>query len=282
MITLHGNGVTVSVTPAGGGRITQLIDRRGQRWLVETGRPEPVFTDGVAVDFTAGTRGGWDECLPSITACVHPDTAVTVADHGDYWWRPWQIIALADDRLILEPAEVNGPLRVRKTISVSHERAALQMGIRVTNVGTTDYRFLYSAHPLWRWDGDARLDVPGAGETRVTFGHPSATDAWPRTGTPENFKMFLRWDGCATLSFAGRAGALRLTQAGTATPWLGVCVNRDHWPADCPGESWIALEPTSSPTDSLVDAAADGSAHRLGSGQSLEWNSTVEIVGIDQ
>jgi hypothetical protein len=287
MITLHGNGLMVSVTPESGGRITQLTDRQGQRWLVETDRREPAFAGGVAVDFAAGTRGGWDECLPSVSACVHPDTAVAVADHGDYWWRPWQIIALADDQLILEPAHVDGPLRVRKTITVSGELATVQVGIRVTNVGATDYRFLYSAHPLWRWDGDARLDLPGATETRMAFGRPAATGTWPMSGArfepsgvPENYKMFVRWDGCAVLSFAGRTGALVLTQAGAATPWLGVCVNRDHWPADCPGESWIALEPTTSPTDSLVDAVADGSAYRLGGGQSLEWNSTIEIRGL--
>ena len=289
MITLHGTGVTVSVTPDSGGRITQVTDRRGQRWLVETERPEPTFTTGAAIDFTAGTRGGWDECLPSVSACVHPDTAVAVADHGDFWWHPWEIIALADDQVILEPAHVDGPLRVRKIITVSGEHAALQVGLRVTNVGATDYRFLYSAHPLWSWAGDAHLDLPGATETRMAFGRTAASGTWPRYGTqfervgpPENYKMFVRWDGCATLSFAGRDGVLVLTQAGTATPWLGVCVNRDHWPADCPGESWIALEPTTSPTDSLTDAIADGSAYRLERGQSLEWNSTIEIRGIDR
>lgn len=287
MITVRGGGLTVTVAPEGGARITQLTDRTGRRWLVETGRPHAYpGTDPARVDFAAGARGGWDECVPSVAACRHPDTGEVVADHGDLWWRPWRVVRLAGDQVTLEPATRTGPLLVRKTVTVGPDRPELRVLLAVRNTGDHDHRLVYSAHPLWRWPVDARLDVPSGGETRGAFGRVRGGGSWPdcgghdlaglaRAGTPENYKAFVRWDGRATLSFGD--AALTLTRTRGVTPWLGICVNRDHWPPEYPGDSWIALEPTTAPTDSLVEAAAAGDAVTLAGGEGVEWESTVAI-----
>ena len=287
MIELSGAGLTVTVTPEGGARITQLTDRTGRRWLVETGRPQVgTATDPARVDFADGSRGGWDECVPSVAACRHPDTGDPVADHGDLWWRPWRVVRLTRERVTLEPAVRTGPLLARKTVTVGRTRPELRVRLAVRNTGDRDHRVLYSAHPLWRWPGDARLDVPAGGETRGAFGRVRGGGSWPhcggydlsalaRAGVPENFKAFVRWDGRATLSFG--AAVLMLSRSGGPTPWLGVCVNRDAWPPQSPGDSWIALEPTTSPTDSLVEATAAGDAVTLAGGHHVVWENTVRI-----
>jgi len=278
--------LTVSVVPGAGARIAQLSDRTGRDWLVETDRPEPAYADDVAparVRFEDGTRGGWDECLPSVAA------GPASADHGELWFRAWRQTRTSDVAAEFIAPTLRSAQRVTKAIRLLGDRAAVSVELRIQNTTHDEYLFLYSAHPLWRWTSDARLELPGAGEVRPAFGRTAvAPGRWPRLGgedlsrlprrgARENFKVFVAWAGRARLSFAGVAGALLISQLDPVTPWLGVCVNRDLWPADEPGESWIALEPTTSPTDSLDTAAAAGTAATLAAGASLAWTTTVEI-----
>lgn len=298
VLTAEHPGLTVTVVPRSGARIAQITDAAGRNWLIDTGRAEPNTDRPIA--FAEGTRGGWDECLPSIVSCTDPNSGRAgsqIADHGDFWARPWTVQELLATEVVLDSGDVHHSLRIRKTIRLRPGRPGFEVRLDVHNRSERAYRFLYSAHPLWAWSNTAEIELPGATEVRTGFGQQwpePLSGSWPllsngvgdpvdlstvsRTGKPTNYKVFVRWAGHARLSFPALRSAVELRQSSQLTPWLGICVNRDAWPAVGAGESWIAIEPTTAPTDSLLEAVMAGTDQVLEPGQSLSWTSSIEIV----
>lgn len=297
-LSAEGHPLTVAVVPGSGARIAQITDASGRAWLMDTGRAEPPTSRPVA--FVEGARSGWDECLPSVAACADPNSGRTgerIADHGDFWAQPWRVEHASATEVRLDSGGIDHPLRVRKTIRLWSGRSGFEVRLDVHNQSDDEYRFLYSAHPLWAWEHPAKVNLPGATEVRSAFGEAwpvAAVARWPlmtvgdggrrdlsdlpRSGKPENYKVFVRWAGEAWLSFPSLRTAVVLRQSPEVTPWLGLCVNRDAWPAVGAGESWIAIEPTTAPTDSLPTALELGADRLLAPGASLNWTSSIELV----
>lgn len=291
-------GLTVGVVPEAGARIAEIVDTSGRNWLVDTGRREP--SSGSRIDFVNGSRGGWDECMPSVVACPDPNagrSGMQIGDHGDFWCLPWAVRRRSTRQIVLDSDEIDHPLRIVKTVSLSQRRRRLTVNLNVVNRSGAAYSFLYSAHPLWAWQGPAAIELPAAGVVRVAFGarwDKASEGTWPlvmdasglrhnvadvpESGVPENYKFFVRWDGRARLCFPALHTAVVVRQPSKLTPWLGICVNRNAWPGVGEGENWIAIEPTTAPTDSLLNAMREGATPSLSPGDSLSWTNTVELV----
>jgi len=295
VLSRHG-GLSVTVAPEHGARIAQITDPRGHNWLADTGAGE--LADGAPVEFAGGTRGGWDECLPSVSACADPSRpGFDVADHGDFWATPWAVQRQDDDSVSLVSDVPGHPLQVRKTVRLPADRERLLVEIEVRNRSELPYRFLYSAHPLWAFQHDAVVDIPGAGQMITAFGtgwpEPmcgewpmlAAADAAPqnisqiaRRGGRSNYKVFVRWAGRASYAVPALGSAVLVTQSPGVTPWLGLCVNRGGYPDSSAGDYWIALEPTTAPTDSLFTAVESGWAVMLDPAGVVRWTTEIEVV----
>jgi galactose mutarotase-like enzyme len=286
-------GLVISVA-LNGARIVQISDPDGHDWLVETDRPA-IDPEG-PVDFTEGTRGGWDECLPSIDPEADPNAQrgdTTIADHGDFWFRDWALVEQTDLGLVLSSIPIDHPLRLRKTFRLDPVHPRLEIEVEVTNASGDDYRFLTSGHPLFAWTSAARIEVPDAGEVRSAFGEAQMgadVARWSRESIAVGdavelardhavamYKIFVRWTGITRLKLAGMRWFLELEQSPEITPWLGICVNRRSWPAGEPGDDWIALEATTSPTDSLTVATDTASARNLAPDATLRWTTEVTM-----
>lgn len=274
-------GVRVTVVPGHGARIAQITDAHGNDWLADTGAQE--LADDVPVSFAAGTRGGWDECLPSVAPCADPNRpGRDIADHGDFWAASW-LATMVEDSAAAFAADVPGyPLAMRKTVRLPAERQGLTVDIDIVNRSGAPYRFLYSAHPLWAFGSDVIVDVPGAGDVVPGFGCPDYVTppigTIRRRGDRTNYKAFVQWSGIARYAVPALNTAMVLRQTPGVNPWLGVCVNRGGYPAGMPGDYWIALEPTTAPTDSLAAAVLAGSAAVLEPDKSVHISTSVEFV----
>lgn len=289
-------GLTVTVMPSRGARIGQITDTLGTNWLADTGAGE--LPDGAPVEFANGSRGGWDECMPSVSGCPDPNrVGADIADHGDFWATPWAVESLDEGAVALTTGRADHPLQVRKTVSLPAGRESLRVDLEVLNRSGSPYRFLYSAHPLWAFSNDAMIDVPGASEMSTAFGPgwPQRTaGSWPMApaansgrqdisripyrGDRTNYKVFVRWSGEARLTVPALESAVVLRQSPAITPWLGICVNRGAYPSTLDGDHWIAIEPTTAPTDSLVTAIESGWERTLEPGRVVAWTTNIEIV----
>jgi galactose mutarotase-like enzyme len=279
-----------------GARVESILDATGRAWLADTGRS--LASGDPQLAFVDGTRGGWDECLPSVSASQHPETGAPIQDHGDFWARNWSLTRVSDSEIRAESIDDSHPLRFVKTCSIAPVESQLDMRYLVTNVSDRDYSFIYSAHPLWAWPESAELSIPGGKLVRTAFGpewpHPLAGE-WPLLagdasaapvdlsrltldGEITNYKFFVRWAGEVTMTFAASRRRITLTQPDGFCPWLGVCVNRRAWPDTNNSEAWIALEPTTSPTDDLREAAANSTDVSLSPGGSFSWTTRIAIA----
>lgn len=295
VLSRHG-GLSVTVMPGHGARIAQITDAQGNDWLASTGAGE--LPADVPVEFSNGTRGGWDECLPSVSACTDPSRPDTeIADHGDFWAAPWAVNHLNEHCVRLVSDVPGHPLLVRKTVTLLTDRESLHVEIEIRNRTGRPYQYLYSAHPLWTFEHDVSIDLAGAGQIRTAFGpywsepvigawpHLSLRDAAPqdmsqisRRGDRSNFKVFVRWSGQAQYRIPALDSALRLRQSPGVNPWLGICVNRGAYPDASAADHWIALEPTTAPTDSLPTAVESGWARELKPAAAVRWTTQIQIV----
>lgn len=265
-----------------GARIAEIVDASGRNRLAPATRDEP--TDDPAVTFAEGTRGGWDECLPSIDPELDHSTERLITDHGDFWFRPWTLEATTSTELRFDSTPIDHSLHMRKAVRVVHDR--LEIDYEITNAAPVAYRFLYSSHPLFTWPATARIGLPGAGRIVAGFGYDDAEGIWPNLGStdvsriaraePIAVKYYVEWAGEASVRFGDGSG-FTLRQSPDTTPWLGVCANHLSWPPDDPSASWIALEATTSATDSLRSAIDQGSATALEPAASVSWTTTVEF-----
>ncbi len=288
-------GLTVSVIPDHGARIAQITDHDGHPWLADTGHAE--LPAGAPAMFADGTRGGWDECAPSVSGCADPNRpGVQIADHGDFWTTPWIVESGSEQAIALRSDIPGHPLQMRKTVTVTPGRESVRVEVALHNRGSAPYHFIYSAHPLWSFEHDVIIDLPEGSETFTAFGPDwplPIAGHWPLipTGTAGrkdlsqipyeghlvNYKVFIRWTGQVRMTVPTLASTLLLQHSANQNPWLGLCVNRAAYPSRSGGDRWIALEPTTAPTDCLVSAIGSGSHATLASGETRRWVTDIEI-----
>ena len=101
-VVMQNDAIRVVVVPEIGGKIISLVSHlTGREWLwknphLALRKPPPDATD-----FGAFDAGGWDEVFPTVNPCRVPNSAWgdrMLTDHGELWYRPWQIVPPASTR----------------------------------------------------------------------------------------------------------------------------------------------------------------------------------------
>jgi len=297
LITLNSHALSVTIRPQEGGRLTQLCDLgTGDEWL-QPGRSDYQLAPDIS--FKDGAWGGFDECLPSVAPCDHPDRHhghSSVPDHGHLWSRPWRVVDQTTHSVTLDTSDVEQPVVLTRRIDIDRDAADLVLSYQLHNRGRASYRYVYSAHPLFELPGAAVVELPTGSVMRTAFGarlSPGAVGRWPDALTseggsidfslvqpqpmPRTEKVFVRSRGWCRLHMFGRVRSLLITQDCGYLQWLGVCVNSGQWPNSDQDQHWIALEPTTAPFDSLVEAAAQGWARTLQPNQTQRWNIRMRL-----
>jgi len=240
--------------------------------------------------FINGLLGGWDEMFPTINACPAPhDPSITWPDHGEVWALLWEV--LAQDARSLH-TRVQG----RQADYVLERRARVQAGAlrldyRLENRGAVALPFLWAAHPLFRADGQARLELP-AEVTEVVnaaqhprWGAPDTRLDWPEAqglhldvvGPPEGDyrKLYAPPEqACGTAALWRGARGLRLSWDEAFAPYLGVWIDEGRYSH----AATAALEPGSAYYDSLSEAAGRGLAPHLLPAGVAEWWLEVRLA----
>ena len=285
--------LTLQVSPTEGGRITSLINRStGTEWLFE-GVDYPPLQAGCS--FAEGPRGGFDECLPSVGPCMAPGwPANTVGDHGDIWWRQWTVMDATDGRLVLQADFADYPLSLVRSLEVLADAPRVRLEYEIRNKSDQPLPYLYSAHPLLALDEPMSIEISTGQLVHNAFGRTLETQAcshwpWVQTaagrermdhiepeGAADNYKVFVKATGMVTVRRTATGESLQLLFDSSALPWVGVCVNRWGWPHEGAADRWVAIEPTTAPTDDLGRAHEAGWSRTLDPGDTHRW--TLEIV----
>lgn len=262
---IGGGGLTATVDPARGAKITSLVDGRGVQWLAQgTG---VQVSAGAA--FTDAEMAGWDECAPSIVACKVGGRVIP--DHGDLWDSVFDatgstVRRRGDGYLFertIEPTETGLRFRYEATATdgalpflwAAHPQFVAPPGTRIALpqqatrvVDVTNGEVSTDGTPTLRWDEElATIDTVDDGGSRKLYVDPA---------TPVFEASLVRPDG-ATLSM----------HWSPESPYLGLWFDNRAWSR----EPVIALEPSTGYYDSLARALASSRVAILHPGHPLRW-----------
>lgn len=307
--------VQLVVCPALGARILRLVDLwTGRDWLVP-GEPPDAAPDGVPawaaadVAYDGSVAFGWDECFPTVIPSPDPaDPAVTLRDHGELWGRPAQVEGSGVELTATWRGDPR-PWTFRRRIRLDGPRVIAEYELE--NHGTAPLPVIWSMHPLLALESGARLEVEGLvavvvayavglplapgradwPETPGTDGRPIALDLVgdPSAGTAVKlfggWGLYGSWEASTGEGLPGVAAVvqpdgarLELSWYAPIAPNLGIWLDSGGWPPP-PAAPRVqhALEPTTSPDDSLAAATAAGRALVLEPAERVAWSATFRV-----
>ncbi len=272
-VTLRAGGLTVTVAPDHGGAITSIV-AGGREWLAQ---PSPGSAAAhPSTVFTEGAMAGWDECAPSIDACVVD--GMDIPDHGDLWARPWSVLDASRTQLTLAVTSDDLGFRMTRRLTIDGD-TTLRLDYRVEGLGRS-LPFLWAAHPQFSSPAGSRVELP-TGVTSVVDVLDAHLPALPWTSSLAGIDT-VDPGGCRKLYVdpRTRVSSARLVYADgadatfrwtDAAPYLGIWFDNRAYSR----EPVIALEPATGYFDSLATAVTLGRVVRVEPGHPLQWSLTV-------
>lgn len=269
-ITLQAPGVAVAVDPDHGGRLTRLTNLHdGREWLHQA-----RATRTPATSYDEGDLGGWDEMLPTIAACRHPETGDPLRDHGDLWDQPWEVTS-CDDHSVVTRVSTRGPMVVlERSIRV------LENHVRLDYAATSerDVAVLWAAHPLFSTRVGSRVVLDESMRPWRAGDAARSPYPWPREGlsverdvpTGTDLKLFGDVTRCAGASCAivdADGSRVDLRWDVRAAPFVGLWLDHGHLVEG----AVAALEPTTGADDALDVANRLGPAFTLWAHRPRRW-----------
>ena len=301
-IVLESAELVVKVRPAEGGRIASLQSRfSGLEFLTQAQRPFHPIPHSLDRKFQDGPCAGIEECLPSVGPCAAATGHAAVPDHGDLWQLEWQVSEVRSNSSLSMSANCfSRTLAVQKTLLLQSNALRVQYRLQNTGESTTD--FLYACHPLFAADpGDRILLPPEVQSLRLDYSHrsrlgePGETIPWPRpsatspldlshasaanANTAEMFYTARLEQGACGLYRTEAAQGLSVSFDTARLPYLGLWFCYGGWP-DLPGyppQQALALEPTTSPFNTLTEARQHQAAIQLQPAQIFSWEIVFRI-----
>ncbi len=308
LLTLESEALRVKIWPRMGGKIVSIVVRgHGSRAGHEDREllHPPIHPYNPATansSFEESDAGGWDECFPSVAACVAG--GVAVPDHGDVWRQPWTV-SKKHEAVSAQVTASSVAMRLSRWLSL--DGPTMHLRYSVTNIGTAGGDFLWSAHPLFQVQAGDRIVLPeSVREVHVESSSADRAEAsdrctWPlaqltRGGYldlslvgPEDgitaHKLFagpLSTGWCGLYRSALQMGLIMRFDPGQ-TPFAGLWITQGAWPssenAADPRQYGVALEPTTAPCDSLSHAIKLGKAQHLQPLAEVSWPLQFEVFG---
>jgi galactose mutarotase-like enzyme len=303
----------VTLMPALGGKISSI--RVGSEELLQTPL-RPIETRSRTMAFAESDASGWDECLPSVAACVvHTEAGPAhIPDHGDLWRVAWQVLDVSHDSTTFRANCFSLPLQLTRSAIVAESASGwrLQLLYSLTNMGACRAPWSWSAHPLFSVHPGDRIVLPddvrslkleGSGSNRFGLnGSDRGAVLWPLATSNSGANVDLSVadgedSGIGDKLFAGAFsplqqgwGSLERARLGlrltvrfepSLTPYLGLWLCYGGWP-ETPGakQTCVALEPATAPVDSL--AKMNSLSRWLDPGETFTWPMELQIDRVER
>ena len=308
-LVLKADTFSVNVLPELGGKIAS-ISRNGIELLQQP--LLPYAPRNATMAFEESDASGFDECLPSVSACKidTPSGSRFIPDHGEIWRLPCTVTQQTPQEVQLTANGNVLPLRFERKLRVladspRHGAATLHIDYRVENLGQDTLPYAWSAHPLFAVDHGDRIVVPPSvkevtveGSVRKRLGAKGSIHPWPfvelasgeiaeldRVGhVSDNIgdKIYAEAPDEGWCAIERRSAGLHVKVEfdPALSPFLGLWLCYGGWPENSTNRQYcVALEPCTSPVDSLSTAITAGRARTLSPGQcDLWWMRIVTTV----
>ena len=101
---------------------------------------------------------GYDDCFPSVSACIHPTGKYKIRDHGLLCWLKWKVKTSVNSMICT--TECDEP-KVRFTRTLELTREAINWKFDISNHSDKSLEFLLVVHPLMPLHEITDVSVPG-------------------------------------------------------------------------------------------------------------------------
>lgn len=301
-VVLGNSHLRVEVLPALGGKLSSLrLLPDGPELLQQP--LAPYSLRDAAMGFDKSDASGWDECLPSVSACEvdTPAGRITIPDHGDFWRVAWKA-EQQEDGLRMTADGFSLPLRFEKTLRLNNN--ALEIEYSVTNKAEYAIDYAWSAHPLFAIERGDRILLPSSVEqiqveASNRLGPPGTKHAWPlailadtgttdlriaggiEDGVADKVYTTAPIEGWCALERAKLKQRISVRFDTKTAPFLGLWLCYGGWPqGGLHAQHCIALEPCTAPADSLATAIEKGWATRLSGGERNSWPIEISVTAV--
>lgn len=300
-VIIENDKLRLKIMPGLGGKIASLcVMPEGWELLQQPLKPYDLRT--CDMNFEDSDASGIDECLPSVSAChaVTPNGVVSVPDHGDFWRIPFAFMQTGNE-VTLEAKGWSLPLLFRRGILL--EENTIRFTYSVENISDQAVKYLWSAHPAFVVQAGDRITLPTSiGEVVVEdsqglrLGKPGSRHKWPcfadESGNRGDLSQVLGpeqeiaekifctapVEGWAALERLELQRRIIVRFDPKQSPYLGMWLCYGGWPIEgSQRQQCVALEPCTSPVDSLAQAIAMGQASELMAHGTEEWQVVIEI-----
>jgi len=295
---LQNASLSVTVLPSEGGRVASLRSlRSGVEFLTQSHRMDRTVQAGMNARFQDGPCAGIEECLPTVGVSGPETRGGPAPDHGDFWQLAWSVDEAGEEQARLHAQGFSRTLRFTKHLTLQGE--TLRIRYDVENTGNIPQSFLYACHPLFAVDpGDQILLPPDVRSLALDYSRDGRLGvrgemiAWPNSPAEPYLNFAKPRDaGTAEMLYTtrlreGRCGIYRsvhrqmllITFDTSVLPFLGVWLCYGGWPGGMGMQQYaVALEPTTSPHNTLANAQRDGAAILLDPGADSSWEICFQL-----
>ena len=297
-IVLENETVRAEFLPDTGGKLASLVSKRtGYEFLVQ--RPNTAYREqpfaGVYVD---GECSGFDDMFPTIDVCLcenAPWQGIEMADHGEVWSLPWDVITADVNSVTMAVHGVRFPYRLEKRITLSG--GGLRYHYQLCNLSPFDFEYLWAGHLMINLEEGAKVCVPDDCTEMVTilsnsglnFGDvhrwpylKDATGATHRADIVRNksVKGFEKYyftqplkQGWCGVEYPTQQKKIKISFSTKTVPCLGILMNEDGWDVLYN----IIIEPCSVCYDRPDVAKKHGQSSVLRGNSTVNWMMEISI-----
>lgn len=265
-----------------GGRLTSLA-YKGQGLLTPAPHPfhPPAKAHGLFEDRPVY---GYDDCFPSVVACYYPGKRVSIPDHGELCWLPWEVSEGKDSLAFVARSKLL-PLVFKREMTFYDSK--LVWDFEVTNKGSEDLPFQHSMHPLLPVDEIEGIQLPGF---KSVFDWNANRELESMTPAELCERLLTSRSGAVEMLFVRRIenGEIGWTYSNGLSvrmlfpheyfPTIGIWWDRGGYPDEVGiSRNECAFEPTAGSTSLLSQASADGECLTVHAGSTFRWQIVWEM-----
>ncbi len=301
-IVLENSALRCEWLPGYGAKLASLVAKgeAGPGELLYQSKAAQLVKPPYGATFSDYDLSGFDECFPTISACVFPLDAQqgkSVPDHGELWTTPWQLTASSDNEITLLACSQAFGYQLQKTISLIDNRLVSVYQLTLL-AGQKLLPFIWTPHALFHPGTNARLLTPAhmneiitltdhsgeLGKQKTLHPYPHTTGANHKTvdiskiedRSANNCEKFYFTDTLRPgdqFGFENDTHRVLMEVDADMVPYLGIWKNQGGYLQDYN----LALEPCTGIYDSLYDAYSNNRCAIIGEGETCSWRFTMHI-----